>query len=207
MEKTKSIALILGVLAMSILVGYIVLVWTEPTTTPPGDNVPVPLNVGNVAQNVTKRIFITSTTHTGNLGGLAGADNICMARAREAGLPGTWRALLSTTGMNARDRIHYNWARLETMDGRVIALSKDDLWKGSIRAPIKTTETGATLAGAMVWTGTLADGTHLGSCENWTMGEDRGFGLSGKTNRTDDRWIENIGTGCAPGHHLYCVEQ
>lgn len=51
MQKTKSIALILGVLAMSFLVGYLVLAWTEPTTTPPGGNVPAPLNVGNVGQS------------------------------------------------------------------------------------------------------------------------------------------------------------
>jgi hypothetical protein len=50
MQKTKSIALILGVLAMSFLVGYLVLAWTEPTTTPPGGNVPAPLNVGSVDQ-------------------------------------------------------------------------------------------------------------------------------------------------------------
>ncbi|MDP2966918.1 MAG: hypothetical protein Q8N87_00650, partial [bacterium] len=51
MQKTKSVALILGVLAMSFLVGYLVLAWTEPTTTPPGGNVPAPLNVGNVGQS------------------------------------------------------------------------------------------------------------------------------------------------------------
>ena len=50
MQKAKSIALILGVLAMSILVGYFVLAWTEPTAPPPGGNVPAPLNVGNVGQ-------------------------------------------------------------------------------------------------------------------------------------------------------------
>ena len=51
MQKTKSIALILGVLTMSFLVGYLVFAaWTEPTQTPPGGNVPAPLNVGSVDQ-------------------------------------------------------------------------------------------------------------------------------------------------------------
>jgi len=53
MSKTKSIALIFGVLTMSFLVGYLVLAWTEPGTTPPGGNVPAPLNVGSIAQTKT----------------------------------------------------------------------------------------------------------------------------------------------------------
>ena len=35
---------------MSVAVGYLVLAWTEPTATPPGDNVPAPLNVSINAQ-------------------------------------------------------------------------------------------------------------------------------------------------------------
>jgi len=53
MQKTKSIALILGVLAMSFLVGYLAFAWTDPTASPPGGNVSAPLNVGNVAQTKT----------------------------------------------------------------------------------------------------------------------------------------------------------
>src|SRR5665647_1642851 len=32
-------------------------------------------------------VFVTSTVHDGNLGGLAGADSICQQRASEAALP------------------------------------------------------------------------------------------------------------------------
>ena len=46
MQKTKSIALILGVLTMSFCLGYLVLAWTEPSQVPPEGNVPAPLNVG-----------------------------------------------------------------------------------------------------------------------------------------------------------------
>lgn len=52
MRKTKSIALILGVLAMSLSLGYLVLAaWTEPSSPPPGDNVPAPLNTSINAQS------------------------------------------------------------------------------------------------------------------------------------------------------------
>ena len=76
--------------------------------------------------------FVTSTTHSGNLGGLAGADAECQ-RLGTAGGAGnrTWRAYLSTQGslaapaVNARDRIGngpwYNSA------GVMVAGSLDDL--------------------------------------------------------------------------------
>ena len=52
MQKTKSIALILGVITMSFLVGYLILAaWTEPTTSPPGGNVAAPLNTSINAQS------------------------------------------------------------------------------------------------------------------------------------------------------------
>jgi hypothetical protein len=60
MKKTKSVALILGVLAMSFLVGYLVLAWTEPSQTPPGGNVLAPLNVGNVAQTKTGGLILNT---------------------------------------------------------------------------------------------------------------------------------------------------
>ena len=40
-------------------------------------------------------VFVTSTTHNGNLGGVAGADAICNARAAAAGLPGSYLAWIS----------------------------------------------------------------------------------------------------------------
>ncbi len=57
MAKSKSFALILGVLIMSFLVGYLVFAWQEPTAPPPGTNVPTPINVGTTAQ--TKQATLT----------------------------------------------------------------------------------------------------------------------------------------------------
>ena len=76
--------------------------------------------------------FVTSTTHSGNLGGLAGADAECQRLGAAAGAGArTWRAYLSTHGsqaepaVNARDRVGdgpwYN------ADGAMIAGSLADL--------------------------------------------------------------------------------
>ncbi len=51
MQKVKSLALIIGVLTMSLAAAYLVVAFTEPTQVPPGDNVSAPLNVGSQGQS------------------------------------------------------------------------------------------------------------------------------------------------------------
>ena len=51
MKKTKSIALILGVLIISLSLSYFAIAWTEPGLSPPDGNVPAPLNVGSAGQS------------------------------------------------------------------------------------------------------------------------------------------------------------
>src|SRR5436190_591044 len=50
-------------------------------------------------------MFVTSGTHQPPFGTLAAADNACNAAATAAGLPGTYRAWLSTSSVDAIDRI------------------------------------------------------------------------------------------------------
>ena len=47
----KTIALLVGVVAMALAISYFVFAWTEPTQAPPGRNVPAPLNVGSAGQS------------------------------------------------------------------------------------------------------------------------------------------------------------
>ena len=60
------------------------------------------------AQEATMSFFVTSENpgKGADLGGLAGADAWCASLAEAAGVTGkTWRAYLSTSAENARDRI------------------------------------------------------------------------------------------------------
>ena len=60
------------------------------------------------AQDTSMSFFVTSQGpgDGANLGGLAGADRQCLILAEAAGVKGkTWRAYLSTSTVNARDRI------------------------------------------------------------------------------------------------------
>lgn len=51
------------------------------------------------------RAFLTPIAYSGNLGGLSGADSICQTHAVSAGLTRTYKALLSSSFEDARDRI------------------------------------------------------------------------------------------------------
>src|SRR5688572_33271820 len=60
------------------------------------------------AQDTSMSFFVTSASpgDGANLGGLEGADAHCQTLARAAGASGkTWRAYLSTSSVNARDRM------------------------------------------------------------------------------------------------------
>ena len=52
-----------------------------------------------------KRLFVTKSSFTGNLGGIAGADSKCTAAATAASLTGTWKAWISDGTTSAKDRI------------------------------------------------------------------------------------------------------
>ena len=64
---------------------------------------------GALAQDAASMTFFVSSVGGGdgaNLGGLEGADALCQRLAEAVGAEGkTWRAYLSATGVNARDRI------------------------------------------------------------------------------------------------------
>lgn len=125
--------------------------------------------------------FFVSSTGSGdgaNLGGLDGADALCQRLAEAAGSAGkTWRAYLSTSAVDARDRIGTGpWHNAK---GVLIAANVDDL-HGEANAISK--ETGLTEAGNPVngrgdepnthdiLTGTNADGTaNENTCGDWTL--------------------------------------
>lgn len=51
-----------------------------------------------------RRVFTTSTVHTGGFGGLAAADSICQTRANAANLTGTYKAWLSDSTTTVASR-------------------------------------------------------------------------------------------------------
>lgn len=155
-------------------------------------------------------VFVTSTTHDGDLGGLAGADQICMDRASDAGmLDRTFRAWLSTTTVDAKDRLAeprgQGWVRT---DGALVATSIADLTDSSIANPIRFDESGSDVGSRLVRTGTKADGTlhSANTCLDYTTGSSAVSDRGGRTSDTNQWWTIVYGGACHHLRPLYCFE-
>ena len=138
--------------------------------------------------------FVSSTgSKTANLGGLRGADRICQELASAVGLGNkTWRAYLSTSTENARDRIGDGpWvnAKGETIAESLAALHDEN-------APGVTKQTALNEKGEVVngrgdepnrhdiLTGSLPDGTAAPeTCEDWTSSAADTAGIVGHHDR------------------------
>ena len=172
-----------------------------------------------------KKVFVTSTTYKGGeLGGTAGADAKCQARATAAGLTGTFRAWLSQLDSSPGGNFPRDGGPYLLVNGGVVANNWTGLTSGTLRHAINITELGtpaptATVAGCttpIVWTDTLGDGmvADLGlTCGEWT--DSSGFDASWGTTSSQVDWTQgacmgfgtSAATGCGALAPLYCFEQ
>ena len=135
-----------------------------------------------LAQDASTMTFFVTSIGLGdgaNLGGLDGADAHCQQLAEAAGSTDkTWRAYLSATGVNARDRIGAGpW---QNFNGDVIATDVANLHSdaNNITKQTALSETGAIIKGRGddpnqhdILTGSNADGTLAENmtCGDWTL--------------------------------------
>jgi hypothetical protein len=176
----------------------------------------------NMCVSVPKKVFVTSTTYKGGeLGGLAGADAKCQARATAAGLKGTFRAWLSDFTGSPASRFPKDVGPYVLLTGSVVANNWSGLTSGSLRHAINITELGAAPAAAavggcdvpIVWTDTSSDG-NLGdtssTCGDWT--DPTIFNSWWGTTSSQSQWTQacsggnSAATGCSALAPLYCFE-
>lgn len=144
-------------------------------------------------QDTSMSFFITSEgLDGGNLGGLEGADAHCSALAEAAGVSGkTWRAYLSTSSVDARDRIGSGpWYNQK---GELIANSVDDLHyvNTNLTKQKSITEKGEEVNGVGdqpnqhdILTGSNLDGTKSAdTCNDWTSNSGDYFATVGHHDR------------------------
>ena len=158
-------------------------------------------------------IFVTSSIYTGNMGGLSGADTICINHAADAGLakPSTFIALLNTSTQTAYARLPIAGGFVRP-DGKPVAASRDQLFSGYIWYQPNLDEHGrltpydAADAGALVFSGLIDGGTGAsGACSDWASTS--GNGAVGDAYRGGDRWFERVGItcGCDQPRPIYCA--
>lgn len=147
------------------------------------------------AQDGGMSFFITSNNpgDGANLGGLGAADAHCAALAEAAGVTGkTWKAYLSSSAENARDRIGTGpWSNA---NGVVVAESVDQLHsdKNNLGKETSISETGEVINGRGdepnrhdILTGSGLDGTLSGAaCDDWTSTSADGTAMVGHHDRT-----------------------
>jgi hypothetical protein len=158
--------------------------------------------VGLADANKTAAVFVTSTTYSGNLGGLHGANAKCQTQASAAGLSGTWIALLSIPNGEIRKSMPWNWGRLRRLDGATVANSLADLWDGQIQNPINITENQVNKS-TLVWTGIPID-YYSRNCGDFSIGTASSTSYSGNSDLTS-AWVTSNGSNCSNLLSLYCM--
>jgi len=154
-----------------------------------------------------KRVFVTSLTFPGQLGGVEGADGECNYLARTAEVGGTWKAWLSTSSQSAFDHVA-DESPWYLMDHRTLAFeTRAQLRTGPFGVVSKDEhDAGVPIDGAMVWTGTTASGDASGaSCDDWTSAT--GTGTAGAL-ESPAVWSDaSVTSTCDAANRLYCFEQ
>jgi cysteine-rich repeat protein len=157
------------------------------------------------------RIFMTQGGHTTNLGGLAGADEICMNEAVNtvSTKDSRWVALLSTADVDAIDRLtegeFYNMNNVKMADS-IDDLFDDPLTEG--QQPMYDIF-GQHLTN-LVLTGSSRDGLLNGNtCDNWDSTSSSYYGQLGLSHRIHG-WFSNTAWTCNDDYQstvsIYCVE-
>lgn len=157
-----------------------------------------------------KRFFVTSTSTNGNMGGLAGADAICAARALAGGLSGTYKAWLSDSSVSAASRLNHSPVAYRLVDGTMIANDWEDLTDGSLDAPPNVDEFGHSTGSVTIWTGTNGEGAAFAphSCADWTSPSSDVIGVFGFSGYYDTpAWTLGYFDYCDALNRLYCLEQ
>ncbi|MCC6849252.1 MAG: hypothetical protein IT294_12185 [Deltaproteobacteria bacterium] len=182
------------------------------------------------------RMFVTSTSSGGNLGGLAGADATCNTRAAAAGLTGVYQAWLCALGASPATRSTHASVNYRRTDGALIANNWIDLTDGAIANAISRDEYGNDVSASapfLPWTyvntaGACDNETYLspgsgpcpafsncptncandGGSNGWTSSSGWAQGSKGDINATNGNWTDGATGLCStPAERIYCIEQ
>ena len=163
----------------------------------------------------TRHVFVTSVVHGGNELGLMGADASCEFLATQAGLNNTYRAWLSSSTMNAVDRLRPGGSSIVLLNGMMVASSWTTLLQNMILAPIDLTDTMSTTPTSPacdVVTNTQPDGTRLQTdpvftCMDWTS-NNGSLNNIGASHAMATSWTDDSACGgqCSGSFRLYCFE-
>lgn len=221
----KSHAIVMGIFALSLLsITASDVQAKEKSHYCPQDEVVVGLDergdivcsgvVSEPAPLTERIVFVSSSYHTGNLGGIEGADNICTNLAEAAGLYRGYKFkawLSDSTHSPAADFVRSVVKYVNTM-GDQVADDFEDLTDYKLDTPIRYDENGLEpTEQLLVWTGTEGNGEFVDieeSCSEWTSDttyDERGW--YGEHGVAEEGWSKFRTTQCTNIGYIYCFEQ
>lgn len=157
-----------------------------------------------------RRVFVSSTGSTANLGGVAGADGRCQTLALAAQLGGTWRAWVSASGDTPNTRFTKSTVPYRLLNGTLVADDWDDLTDGSLEHAIDRDEKNVLVANTEVWTATNSGGNFTsGGCNAFMSGANGSpTAAQGLSDETDTDWTNTYVQFCdRTTPRIYCFEQ
>jgi hypothetical protein len=155
------------------------------------------------ATEVPNYAFVTAAAASVGFETLEAADEICGTAAGAVPLPGHFRAWLSTSATDARDRLQgaRGWIRT---DGSPFADTVGDITAGRIFNPLSLDEHGTRTSGLVV-TGTAVDGRGDATldCGDWNDTA-QATAIAGTTDGTTGVWTSFTTIPCSREARLYC---
>lgn len=202
-----------------------------PETNPPPPTPPSPAPLERASDSKPAcRVFLTSKTYKGDLGGMQGADEKCNELARAAGLVSegqdVFRAILFSDEETNPD---YDPTEFFSpcSGGYYLPNSEGGLWKkvaknrkhlldpdSKLMTSIDYFEDGSKRDGgtSSVWTGAMVkDGKFIAANEDcykdWSSTKNDKEGIRGKSTSTGEERLYRGTSDCDNKHRLYCAEQ
>lgn len=146
------------------------------------------------------KIMDSSDTRTG----IETADADCTQSAADREIGGTWRAWLSSSSVDAFDRITdvAPWYRIDRET--LLFASRLELTTG----PRATIEAMPDPEMMMFWSGTRLDGTRsIDNCSDWTVYNRPAIATVGRADVVGESWVMDTPLLCSNYLALLCIEQ
>jgi hypothetical protein len=161
-----------------------------------------------------RRAFVTTNLWTPG-GGIYSADAICQSEATSAKLPGTYLALLATTGSYSASRFSTSGLPWVRSDGILIAQTASAFFSTTLFdvAPNMTADGSYQFTYNTVWSGAATPMTYATdaiNCTNWTSTS--GAGNAGRAEDTSTNVFFNsvpggpYGLSCSTANNLLCLQ-
>jgi hypothetical protein len=152
-------------------------------------------------------VFATQNIPNGAIGGLSGADTMCMNEA--AGHAGVFVAVLGAVGSDPKTRLLLGQGRDIVLANGTKVATDATFFSAVHLAGIDVAIDGTQVTGiGYSWTNFMPDGTALATdCVGWTNSQGANMGGRGFIGLTDATWTVANTVNCNAANHLYCLEQ